>query len=96
MYIICAFAGADDEEGVDHADAHKTQNQLLEENFPDGSRLTQITDWLGADGGECLIVLDECHKAKNLVDDGASSEHIFTPSCNLIGVLSAAVEQFTP
>lgn len=32
------------------------------------SRLAQILDWLGEEGnGEPLIVLDECHKAKNLL-----------------------------
>lgn len=33
------------------------------------SRLAQIVTWLrGNDGkGECLIILDECHKAKNLI-----------------------------
>lgn len=35
----------------------------------DNSRLAQIVKWLkGRDGrGECLIILDECHKAKNLI-----------------------------
>lgn len=34
-----------------------------------GSRLAQIVTWLrGRDGkGECLVILDECHKAKNLI-----------------------------
>lgn len=33
------------------------------------SRLAQIVNWLrGRDGqGECLVILDECHKAKNLI-----------------------------
>ena len=31
-------------------------------------RLRQLIEWLeGAAGGDCLIVLDECHKAKNLL-----------------------------
>jgi hypothetical protein len=31
-------------------------------------RLWQIVEWLaGAEGGEVLIVFDECHRAKNLV-----------------------------
>jgi hypothetical protein len=37
--------------------------------YPAKSRLRQIAEWLGGADykGECLIVLDECHKAKNLV-----------------------------
>ncbi|GLC46848.1 hypothetical protein PLESTB_001541000 [Pleodorina starrii] len=38
--------------------------------YPPGSRLRQMVDWLqvGGDGqGECLIVFDECHRAKNLL-----------------------------
>lgn len=31
-----------------------------------GSRLEQIIDWLGGDPSGSLIVLDECHKAKNM------------------------------
>ncbi|GFR48198.1 hypothetical protein Agub_g10015, partial [Astrephomene gubernaculifera] len=34
--------------------------------FGAGSRLDQLVRWLA--GGECLIVFDECHKAKNLLD----------------------------
>lgn len=68
------LAGTSDGEGSERASAHRNQEQLLEDNFPAGSRLTQVTDWLGADDGECLIILDECHKAKNLVDDAVSSE----------------------
>ena len=34
-----------------------------------GTRLFQVVEWLaGQDGkGKCLIILDECHKAKNLI-----------------------------
>lgn len=34
-----------------------------------GTRLFQVVEWLaGADKtGNCLIILDECHKAKNLI-----------------------------
>lgn len=40
------------------------------------TRLNQITKWLeGADGnGDCLIIFDECHKAKNLVTGGTDGE----------------------
>ncbi len=44
--------------------------------FGAGSRLHQIVTWLsggeGADRGRALIVLDECHKAKNLLDAAGS------------------------
>jgi hypothetical protein len=42
--------------------------------FGTGSRLHQIVTWLGGPkgDGECLIVLDECHKAKNLLDAAGS------------------------
>lgn len=35
--------------------------------FGDGSRLQQITEWLG--DGDYLVVFDECHKAKNCMPD---------------------------
>jgi hypothetical protein len=37
--------------------------------------LSQVIDWLkGTDGkGDCMIILDECHKAKNLVTDSGDS-----------------------
>ncbi|GIL64960.1 hypothetical protein Vafri_18816 [Volvox africanus] len=43
--------------------------------FGVGSRLHQIVSWLGGPkgDGECLIVLDECHKAKNLLDAAGNS-----------------------
>ncbi|KAG2496515.1 hypothetical protein HYH03_005339 [Edaphochlamys debaryana] len=43
--------------------------------FGSGSRLHQLVQWLGgADGrGDCLIILDECHKAKNLLDAAGNS-----------------------
>ena len=47
---------------------------------PRGSRLAQIVDWLKAakgaspaEAGDCMIVLDECHKAKNLFATGKSA-----------------------
>lgn len=51
----------------------------------------QIVDWLGADGGECLIVLDECHKAKNLVDDSGTSEYISVSSLDTYFVSTAVL-----
>ncbi|KAG2496337.1 hypothetical protein HYH03_005567 [Edaphochlamys debaryana] len=33
--------------------------------FGEGSRLHQLVEWLGGGGFEGLLVLDECHKAKN-------------------------------
>ena len=44
------------------------------------SRLAQIVNWLrGRDQrGECLIILDECHKAKNLIaKEGKSFSYCF-------------------
>lgn len=47
---------------------------LIAHNFKKtttGSRLGQIVEWLeGHDDGNCFIILDECHKAKNLVSSG--------------------------
>ena len=42
-----------------------------------GSRLSQVVTWLGGRDkrDECLVVLDECHKAKNLLDS-AGSEYL--------------------
>lgn len=37
-----------------------------------GSRLHQIVEWLGGQGGDCMIVLDECHKAKNLMNSSGA------------------------
>ncbi|MEW5318589.1 MAG: hypothetical protein WDW38_009802 [Sanguina aurantia] len=52
--------------------ARRTKAQTLSDRFPAESRLTQIVNWLGEGDGECLIILDECHKAKNLVHEIAS------------------------
>ncbi|GFR48740.1 hypothetical protein Agub_g10698, partial [Astrephomene gubernaculifera] len=43
--------------------------------FGPGSRLHQLVSWLGGAEGkdDCLIVLDECHKAKNLLDAAGNS-----------------------
>ncbi|KAJ9534596.1 hypothetical protein QJQ45_022183 [Haematococcus lacustris] len=41
-----------------------------------GSRLSQLVQWLGGEDGSgehCLVVLDECHRAKNLVDTAGGS-----------------------
>jgi hypothetical protein len=47
---------------------------LIAHNFklsPTHSRVGQIVEWLQGDNdGNCFIVLDECHKAKNLVSTG--------------------------
>ncbi len=47
------------------------QDNLMNEK----SRLSQIVGWLGGpagDGKDCLVILDECHKAKNLLDVGGA------------------------
>ena len=43
-------------------------------NTPNNNRLAQLIAWLAADGGDVLVVFDECHRAKNLVSkEGAST-----------------------
>ena len=34
-----------------------------------GSRLRQLVDWLSKDPEGPLVIFDECHKAKNLIND---------------------------
>ena len=43
-----------------------------------GTRLFQVVDWLaGSDRtGNCLVILDECHKAKNLIAREGGNIHI--------------------
>lgn len=41
----------------------------VDAQIPSGSRLAQIVEWLKGETAP-LIVLDECHKAKNLVASG--------------------------
>lgn len=43
-----------------------------------GTRLFQVVEWLaGADKtGNCLIILDECHKAKNLIAREGRVQHV--------------------
>jgi hypothetical protein len=54
--------------------AEYAAKQLLRREQPPGSRLWQIVEWLlGDDDGECMIVLDECHRAKNLVSKAGAS-----------------------
>ena len=54
--------------------AEYAAKQLLRQQQPPGSRLWQIVDWLlGNEVGECMIILDECHRAKNLVSKAGSS-----------------------
>ena len=42
----------------------------LDSSIPRGSRLEQIVDWLNGAEDDPLVVLDECHKAKNLIAIG--------------------------
>lgn len=46
------------------ADAYEyAAKVLLRGKYEPGSRLWQVVDWLlGEDGGNCLIILDECHR----------------------------------
>lgn len=46
-----------------------TADTALDPRIPTGSRLAQIVEWLKGDAAP-LIIMDECHKAKNLVVAG--------------------------
>jgi hypothetical protein len=52
------------------ADSKASKGGKVEKKYNPGGRLSQIKDWL-ADykKGECLVVLDECHRAKNLASE---------------------------
>lgn len=58
----------------------------IDARIPAGSRLAQIVDWLKGDEA-ALIVLDECHKAKNLVASGGNtlsfSSWLLVKNCRL-------------
>lgn len=53
-----------------------TVDTALDPRIPAGSRLAQVVDWLKGDEAP-LIVLDECHKAKNLVAAGGQQLSCF-------------------
>jgi hypothetical protein len=40
------------------------------------ARLQQIVDWCGADGFEGVLILDECHRAKNMGNGKAKSDKV--------------------
>ncbi|KXZ54936.1 hypothetical protein GPECTOR_3g106 [Gonium pectorale] len=62
----------DAEEGDTAAEAAlEAKREAARQLFGAGSRLHQLVTWLS--GGESLIVLDECHKAKNLLDLAGNS-----------------------
>lgn len=42
-----------------------------------GSRLEQLVSWLGEDKHGPLVVFDECHRAKNLVNENGESFFVF-------------------
>lgn len=60
---------------------HENPQTAMEANHMDasickGSRLEQIVDWLKGEQAP-LVVLDECHKAKNLIAAGGNpSSHV--------------------
>ncbi|GLC46902.1 hypothetical protein PLESTB_001282200 [Pleodorina starrii] len=72
-----AYGGAAGEEVNDEAAGRALEFKRAEVRrlFGPGSRLHQIVTWLGGPTGdaECLVVLDECHKAKNLLDAAGNS-----------------------
>ena len=51
----------------------------LDPRIPAGSRLAQVVDWLKGDETP-LIILDECHKAKNLVAAGGEALAYIRPT----------------
>ena len=53
-------------------DVDNTQTGGVDHWLPPGSRLAQIVEWLKKEEAP-LIVLDECHKAKNLVTSGGAT-----------------------
>eukprot|EP00198_Chlamydomonas_reinhardtii_P003137 XP_001692473.1 predicted protein [Chlamydomonas reinhardtii] len=51
----------------------KTPEEEAEEEFGDGSRLAQLVEWCGGAAFDGLLVLDECHKAKNCLPKDAET-----------------------
>ena len=58
--------------------AKKADGTELEGSLDKTSRLAQIIEWLEEGDGDPIIVLDECHKAKNLL---ASKSGAGAPVC---------------
>lgn len=50
----------------------------VDAHIPAGSRLAQVVEWLKGDDAP-LIILDECHKAKNLVASGGEPSLTTSP-----------------
>lgn len=63
-----------------------------------GSRLEQIAEWLKGDPAGGLIILDECHKAKNLVAGGGKKEgaNVFVANATQTGRAVAAIQWALP
>lgn len=56
--------------------ADGSSDAQIDAKIPAGSRLEQIVDWLKGDENP-LVILDECHKAKNLVASGGMLSRCF-------------------
>ena len=58
-----------DDQNVDTSNGTADLPDPRQQGVLPGTRLFHVVEWLaGADRkGECLIILDECHKAKNLI-----------------------------
>ena len=55
-------------------ETHEGNAGDVDAKIPVGSRLAQVVEWLKGDHAP-LIILDECHKAKNLVASGGRFPH---------------------
>jgi hypothetical protein len=49
-----------------------------------GSRLEQLVSWLGEDKHGPLVVFDECHRAKNLVNENGILRFFVFPYGQLV------------
>ena len=59
------------------ASKNNDEDSQLEATVSKDSRLGQIIEWLGDGAGDPIIVLDECHKAKNLLATSKGQERAF-------------------
>jgi hypothetical protein len=53
-----------------------TYSLLISDRVGSGSRLQQIVDWCGADTFEGALILDECHRAKNMGNGKSKSDKV--------------------
>lgn len=66
--------------------ASKNAGEELTTAIDKTSRLHQIIEWLGSGEGDPIIVLDECHKAKNLLSArGVSCANLMAYAAACVG-----------